>query len=99
MNLFIISSCSRQIAIGFRWEMYFRPDYRVNDYGEVIVGTTPVDLAWSRRIQVCPTQVGWATSCQRARMSSNISLGRGPAETAAPFSVNLPGLVVPTIAV
>ena len=50
-------------------------------------------------IQVCPTQVGRATSRQRARMPSNISLGMGPAATAAPFSANLAALVVPTIAV
>ena len=50
-------------------------------------------------IQLCPTQVGCATSRQRPRMRSNISSGKGPAATAAPFSINRPSLVVPTIAV
>ena len=51
MNLFITSFCSEETEIGFQWEMYFRPDERVNDYGEFVVGTLPADPAWSRQFK------------------------------------------------
>src|SRR5215831_9972981 len=84
--------------INSRREMYFRLDERVRiELGHRRCATA--EMLHRKAIQVCPIQAGSLISRQRARMASKVSSGSGPAATAATFSRNLPGLVVPTMAV
>jgi hypothetical protein len=63
-------------------------------------GSLRIPVFWNAdAAHVWPTQVAWATSRQRARMSSNCSGAREPASSKAAFSRQRPGFEVPTIAV